>query len=286
VLLALSLPVTRAALTAGGNEIWVEKAYLPGMSAIAVGVVTAMLARRIQVPSRRVVWVMGLVGWAGVCAVLFAGSWVWKFLHHGYGLFLAVAAAGIVLSTHWSETAGRGTAQVRGLIWLGSCGRLSCEVYLSHMFCVFGGLALFNWIGPGGPWRFLWYPPILEVCWLLGSILSCRFAGEIYDRFGSKAVLTTGRICQVRAIRRIRPMTVLSGGRNGYLRGVGVPHAKYSIAYLRHGCGSSLLISAGALTIEPTSHPEAERGRFCESTPSSCDIAKVVILWSRSALQS
>ena len=60
--LAFSLPDTRAALTAGGNEIWKEKAYLPGMSAIAVGVVTAMLARRIQVPSRRVVWVMGLVG--------------------------------------------------------------------------------------------------------------------------------------------------------------------------------------------------------------------------------
>ena len=182
VSLAFSLPVTRAALTAGGNEIWKEKAYPPGMSAIAVGVVTAMLARRIQVPSRRVVWVMGLVGWAGVCAVLFAGSWVWKFLHHGYGLFLAVAAAGIVLSTHWSETAGRGTAQVRGLIWLGSCGRLSYEIYLSHMFCVFGGLALFNWIGPGGPWRFLWYPSILVVCWLPGSILSCGFTLPI-ERF-------------------------------------------------------------------------------------------------------
>ena len=88
-----------------------------------------------------------------------------------------------------------------------------------------------------------------------------------------------------RAIRRIRPMTVLSGGRNGYSKGVGVPHAKYSIAYLRHG-GSSLLISAGALTIEPTSHPEAERRRLCESTPPTCDIAKFVILSSRSALQS
>ena len=175
VLLALSLPVTRAALTAGGNEIWMEKAYLPGMSAIAVGVLAAMLVRRIQVPSRRVVWMMRLVGCAGVCAVLFASSWVWKFLHHGYELFLAVAAAGIVLSEHWSETRGRGTAQVRWLIWLGSCGRLSYEIYLSHMFCVFGGLALFNWIGPGGPWCFLWYPPILVLCWLLGSVLSRGF---------------------------------------------------------------------------------------------------------------
>jgi peptidoglycan/LPS O-acetylase OafA/YrhL len=36
VLLALSLPFTRAALAASASEIWQEKAYLPGMSAIAV----------------------------------------------------------------------------------------------------------------------------------------------------------------------------------------------------------------------------------------------------------
>src|SRR3984957_7702778 len=64
-LLALSLPVTRAALTAAGNEIWLEKAYLPGMSAIAVGVLAAMLVRRIQRPSRQVVLVINLVGWVG-----------------------------------------------------------------------------------------------------------------------------------------------------------------------------------------------------------------------------
>ena len=39
LMLALSLPITRAALQ--GNEIWQEKAYLPGMAAIAIGVLTA-----------------------------------------------------------------------------------------------------------------------------------------------------------------------------------------------------------------------------------------------------
>ncbi len=174
-LLALSLPVTRAALTAGGNEIWLEKAYLPGMSAIAVGVLGAILVRQIPAPNRRVILVMSLVGWAGVCAVLFAGNWVWRLVHHGYGLFLAIAAAGIVISAHWHESAKSSKAPIRGLNWLRSCGRLSYEIYLSHMFCVFGGLALFNWSGPGGPWRFLWYPPILLACWLLGSALSHGF---------------------------------------------------------------------------------------------------------------
>jgi peptidoglycan/LPS O-acetylase OafA/YrhL len=173
--LALSLPVTRAALTAGGNEIWLEKAYLPGMSAIAVGVLAAILVRRIPAASHRAALVTSLVGWAGVCTVLFAGNWVWKLVHEGYGLFLAVAAAGIVISGHWHESAKRNPVPMRGLNWLRSCGRLSYEIYLSHMFCVFGGLALFNWSGPGGPWRFLWYPPILLTCWLLGSALSHGF---------------------------------------------------------------------------------------------------------------
>jgi peptidoglycan/LPS O-acetylase OafA/YrhL len=174
-LLALSMPVTRAALAAGGNEIWLEKAYLPGMSAIAVGVLAAILVRRIPGPKPRAVLVMSLVGWAGVCAVFFAGNWIWRLVHQGYGLFLAVAAAGIVISAHWHESVMWRTAPLRGLNWLRSCGRLSYEIYLSHMFCVFGGLALFNWSGPGGSWRFLWYPPILLACWLLGSALSRGF---------------------------------------------------------------------------------------------------------------
>ena len=191
-LLALSLPVTRAALTAGGNEIWLEKAYLPGMSAIAVGVLAAILVRRIPAASRRVVLVMSLLGWGGVCTVLFAGNWVWKLVHHGYGLYLAVAAASIVISAHWYESATRNTAPRRGLNWLHSCGRLSYEIYLSHMFCVFGGLALFNWSGPGGAWRCLWYPPILLACWLLGSALSQGFTlpieRHLRQRFSSTPV--------------------------------------------------------------------------------------------------
>jgi peptidoglycan/LPS O-acetylase OafA/YrhL len=185
VLLALSLPVTRAALIAGGNEIWMQKAYLPGMSAIAVGVLAAILARQIPPPSRRAVLVISLAGWAGICAIFFAGTWVWRFVHNGYGLFLALAAAGIVISAHWRESAKESAVPMRGLNWLRSWGRLSYEIYLSHVFCIFGGLALFNWSGPGapgGPWRFLWYPPILLACWLLGSALSRGFTLPVERR--------------------------------------------------------------------------------------------------------
>ena len=172
--LALSLPATRAALAAQGNEIWLEKAYLPGMSAIAVGVLAALLVRRMTTPRPWVVMALGAIGVAGLCAVFFAGTWVWKLLHHGYGLLLAGAAACVVLSAHWR--AARSAVAVRGLGWLRSCGRLSYEIYLSHMFCVFGGLALFGRIGPERGSGFLWYPPILLTCWLLGFVLARGFS--------------------------------------------------------------------------------------------------------------
>lgn len=172
-LLVLSLPFTRAALVAGGNEIWLEKAYLPGMSAIAVGVLSALLVRRIQAPKRRIIWALSIAGWAGLGAILFAGSQVWNLIHESYGLVLAAAAASIIMATHWAERGG--APPLRALNWLRSCGRLSYEIYLSHMFCVFGGLALFSWAGTDAAWRFLWYPPIVLACWLLGSALSRGF---------------------------------------------------------------------------------------------------------------
>ena len=51
ILLVLSMPFVRDALAAQKNEIWFEKAYLPGMSAIALGVLAAMLAARMKRPA-------------------------------------------------------------------------------------------------------------------------------------------------------------------------------------------------------------------------------------------
>lgn len=190
LLLALSLPVTHAALSAGGNEIWLEKAYLPGMSAIAVGVLAAPLATRVRIANPRVLRLTSLLGWVGVCAVLFAGTHVVNRVHDGYGLFLALAAAGIVISAHWRGSMRSSVRPRRGLEWLRSWGRLSYEIYLSHMFCVFAGLTLFNWSGPGGPWRFLWYPPMLLACWLLGAALAHGFTLPIERRLRERWAAT------------------------------------------------------------------------------------------------
>ncbi len=63
LLLAVSLPWVRAALH--GNEIWLEKAYLPGMAAIATGVLGALLAKACRPPRRTVAMLgCGWVRWA------------------------------------------------------------------------------------------------------------------------------------------------------------------------------------------------------------------------------
>jgi peptidoglycan/LPS O-acetylase OafA/YrhL len=67
--LALSLPLTRAAIV--GNEIWLEKAYLPGMAAIAIGVLAAMFAARFPVPRIWLAVLLCSIGLVGIGTVLF-----------------------------------------------------------------------------------------------------------------------------------------------------------------------------------------------------------------------
>ena len=164
IALALSLPWTHAALA--GNEIWQEKAYLPGMSAIATGVLAALVAAR-WTPSPRWVWISGACGAAGVAAVLLIEDLLWHVLRDGTMLVLTFSAAALVLAFHWSSK-----RSLPGTGWLQSFGRLSYECYLTHMFVVLGVLAAFKASGAGVTHRYLWTLPSLALSWLLGYAVS------------------------------------------------------------------------------------------------------------------
>lgn len=69
VVLALGLQPLRA-LVPMSDEVWWEKAYLPGMAALAWGVLAALLARRWQ-PGKGGARIMGLAG--ALCLVLVLG---------------------------------------------------------------------------------------------------------------------------------------------------------------------------------------------------------------------
>lgn len=167
VALVLSMPFVREALAAQKNEIWYEKAYLPGMSAIALGVLAALCAaRKAHVPR----WLPALLcalGLAGLCAIFFAGAWVWNLVHRGYEMLLIGSAASLVLGLHW-QAASAAPWRLHGLGWLCSCGRLSYEIYLFHMFCVFAIVAIAKNSDLGKEWGWIWYPPAVALSWLLG----------------------------------------------------------------------------------------------------------------------
>lgn len=166
-LLALSMPWTHAALR--GNEIWQEKAYLPGMSAIAMGVLGALLASHWRVPPRRTGMLLGWLGAIGLMATTIDGATMWHLLRDGYMLLLAGSALCLLLACEQCQQ--RGAWQTwPGLGWLRSCGRLSYEIYLSHMFVVFAVVRLFKFAGGDLRLGFFWYLLALPLCWLLGTV--------------------------------------------------------------------------------------------------------------------
>ena len=172
LLLAVSLPWVRAALH--GNEIWLEKAYLPGMAAIATGVLGALLAKACR-PPRRTVAMLGWLGALGLVTVLLDGGALWHWLRDGYMLVLTASTLCLLLRCQWRADEGFALPR-RGFGWLRSWGRMSYEIYLTHMFVVFATVRAFRaWDGdPVHGWW--WYLPALGSCWLLGAAVERRLS--------------------------------------------------------------------------------------------------------------
>ena len=165
IVLAVSLPWTRAALH--GNEIWLEKAYLPGMAAIATGVLGALLADACR-PPRRTMLLLGWLGAVGLGAVLLDGGALWHWLRDGYMLVLTLSSLCLLLSFRWRAEADAISPR-RGLVWLRAWGRLSYEIYLTHMFVVYAVVRAYRAWGGDPAQGWLWYLPALALCWLLGA---------------------------------------------------------------------------------------------------------------------
>ena len=167
--LALSLPWTHGALA--GNEIWQEKASLPGMAAIATGVLGAIwLAHAPKWPTR----MSRALRWTGAASLLAAtlgGHWTWPLLHEGVMLLLTGSTLALLIAFRAAPP-----RVPRALRWLCSWGRLSYEIYLSHMFVVFAIMQLYRWAGADPRTGFLWYLPAFVMCWLLGTLVARGFS--------------------------------------------------------------------------------------------------------------
>lgn len=163
-LLGLSLPLTHAALSS--NEIWQEKAYLPGMSAIAIGVLDAILAK-IWKPSRYFAHCLLAFGIIGLLSVFFYGDILGHLLHDYSLLVLCLSASFIILAVHWTKPVPHPSFN-----WLAHMGRLSYEIYLSHMFIVLSVCSAYRAIlGENMRWTFLIYVPTIWLCVMLGMYI-------------------------------------------------------------------------------------------------------------------
>ena len=162
--LAVSLPWVRPGPEA--NELWREKAYLPGMSAIAVGVLAAMLAHRWK-PSPGFARSLAVLGVVGLIGVFFFGDALWRTIHDHVMLILCASACFLAFAAATLKP-----EPIKGLGWLASMGRLSYEIYLSHMFIVLTVCATYRaTMGKDMSWTFAVYPPTLLACVLLGLAL-------------------------------------------------------------------------------------------------------------------
>jgi peptidoglycan/LPS O-acetylase OafA/YrhL len=155
------------------DEVWREKAYWPGMAAIAWGVLAALLAQRVRLPLRDA-RALGLFG--AFCILMVLG---WDDLVHRHlfksGMYgLVLGASLMLLAFHAHPPAPRA-----GLRWLARMGTLSYELYLSHMFIVLGAVGLYRaWLGKVQTWTFVVYLPVLLACFgvalLLERLISSR----------------------------------------------------------------------------------------------------------------
>jgi peptidoglycan/LPS O-acetylase OafA/YrhL len=153
-------------LVPNSDEVWREKAYLPGMAAIAWGVLAALLAQRWW-PSARDARALALFGLFCILLPLGWGDYAHKYLHKSGLYWLCLGASLCLIASRSHPMAPR-----RGLGWLARAGALSYELYLSHMFVVLGVVGLYRaLLGKVQMWTFVVYLPVLVACFGLAVLI-------------------------------------------------------------------------------------------------------------------
>lgn len=164
---------------AHGSRIWEEYSYLGGMEGIALGCLTALIVSRVRF-SRAVLWVLGLGGAAITSACLIFSWQMYRGWPDATGLDMTILGIGTCMFI--AATAQTQWRAPRVLAPLLRIGQYSYEVYLTHMFVVFGFFGLF--LDAGKPMRLVpvFFVATILVAGALGAVVS-RFYSEPMNRY-------------------------------------------------------------------------------------------------------
>ena len=171
-------PFGRTAFT-HGNELWQEKSYLGGMDAIALGCLTAIFLDR-HCLSRRILLILGSLGTALLIFILGFSFRAYDLGLGRYGLNMTIIAIGACMAI--SAAAQTGWQSPRFVTPFLRLGERSYEVYLTHMFVVFGLFRLF--VLAGKPVKAV--PALFVTVILIASLLGegvARFYSEPMNRW-------------------------------------------------------------------------------------------------------
>jgi len=119
----------------------------------------------------------------------------------GMAAIAAGVLAALLIAARWRAAAVGASAPSRVFAWLRSFGRLSYEVYLTHMFVVW--LVVDRFTAAGADLRTGWvcYPPVLAGAWALGWLVA-RFVSTPLERalLGADASRTPQRRAELKEI--------------------------------------------------------------------------------------
>ncbi len=152
------------------RPMWQSKGYLCCVDAIALGCFAALVSHDRRLSRRIVNALLGGCGALALAVLSYAKAPAWRYFHDRdlHLTVLALATAGLLVAATRVQLGAAAAAWLRPL---SSCGRLSYEIYLSHMFVVLGAVTWFY--GSGKPTNAVW--PLLGVtlvlCWGLGALV-------------------------------------------------------------------------------------------------------------------
>jgi peptidoglycan/LPS O-acetylase OafA/YrhL len=186
-------PWARVALYPG-NELG-DRNHLAFMDGIAIGCFTALAAHRVRFSDRTMLGLL-VLGIAMVVFVLGFRSQVFGLGLTKNGLYITVLSLGTALILLWMHFRhARGKATNHALLgWLAEAGRYSYEIYLTHMFVVFGCWELFRLVDGSDAAVYVLYLSTLVVSYGLGAMVARSFSNPVNAWLRRRWVRSTPRV--------------------------------------------------------------------------------------------